>query len=69
MKSFAIKFQDAGSEPRFDISGEGVNEQFSVLILGSDVMYVDVPYVVEAHVTPCKPTHDYYVCNYINFCF
>lgn len=61
MRSFTVKFQDANSEPKFNIDGAGIDKQFSVLMLGSDLTYVDVQYEVEAHVTPCKPTNDYYV--------
>lgn len=61
MRSFTVKFQDTDSEPKFNIDGAGIDKQFSVLMFGPDVTYVDVQYLVEAHVTPCKPTDDYYV--------
>lgn len=61
-KSFAIKFTDDKSAPKLDLGAGSVSdEQFSVLMLGSEVTYADLTYLLETHVTPCKPTNDYYV--------
>lgn len=60
--SFAIKFTDEKSAPKLDLGAGSVSdEQFSVLMLGPDITYADMTYLLEAQVTPCKPTNDYYV--------
>ncbi|XP_059053383.1 uncharacterized protein LOC131847751 [Achroia grisella] len=39
---------------------EGKTDKFSVILLGSQVVYVDMEFIIDAQVTSCEMTQDYY---------
>ncbi|XP_075983192.1 uncharacterized protein LOC142981280 [Anticarsia gemmatalis] len=39
---------------------EGRSDKFSIVLVGGQLAYADIPYMLEALVTTCVKTHDYY---------
>lgn len=40
---------------------EGYAEKYSLILLGSEITYSSIEYILEAQVTMCNPTQDYQV--------
>ncbi|EDS35995.1 conserved hypothetical protein [Culex quinquefasciatus] len=58
-QNFTIMYRGRNSQASVDQDGSSNSEDVSLLLLGAEVCYADIPYILKARLIFCEPKNDY----------